>query len=211
MAYTYTGTPNQRIEQAKRRISTEGVDVNATLSAYQNRIAQIQQQEQTQMMPEAQYQPTANTGERIGDTLGEFFKDVATGVEKAFEGLADFGAGAVGVVAGWAGNNELKQEMTDFVARDLVEEQWEAARRAGLDVDFDDSYINELSETGQSIVKGVAQGIGQMLPTIVVTAATAGAGTAATAAGKEDRSGRGPAPDSPPAFPYATECVPYGP
>lgn len=183
MAYTYTGTPDQRIEQAKRRISTESVDVNSTLSAYQNRVAEIQQQEQAQAQQQA-YKSNASGIVRFGDTLGEFFKDVATGLEKAFEGVIDFGAGTVGTIAGWAGNNTLKQEMTDFVARDLIEEQWDAARNAGLDVDFDDSYINDLSETGQSIVKGVAQGVGQMLPMVAVSLATGGAAGAAAAAGK---------------------------
>lgn len=183
MAYTYTGTPNQRIEQAKRRISTESVDVNSTLSAYQNRVAEIQKQEQAQAQQQ-EYESNASGIVRFGDTLGEFFKDVATGLEKAFEGIIDFGAGTVGTIAGWAGNNNLKQEMTNFVSRDLIEEQWDAARNAGLDVDFDDSYINDLSETGQGIVKGVAQGIGQMLPMVVATVATGGAAGAAATAGK---------------------------
>ena len=183
MAYTYTGTPNQRIEQAKRRISTESVDVNSTLSAYQNRVAEIQQQEQAQAQQQ-EYKSNASGIVRFGDTLGEFFKDVATGIEKAFEGVIDFGAGTVGTIAGWAGNNTLKQEMTNFVARDLIGEQWDAARNAGLDVDFDDSYINDLSETGQGIVKGVAEGIGQMLPMVVATVATGGAAGAAATAGK---------------------------
>lgn len=183
MAYTYTGTPNQRIEQAKRRISTESVDVNSTLSAYQNRVAEIQQQEQAQAQQQ-EYESNASGIVRFGDTLGEFFKDVATGLEKAFEGVIDFGAGTVGTIAGWAGNNNLKQEMTDFVSRDLIGEQWDAARNAGLDVDFDDSYINDLSETGQGIVKGVAEGIGQMLPMVVATVATGGAAGAAATAGK---------------------------
>lgn len=184
MAYTYTGTPNQRIEQAKRRISTESVDVNSTLSAYQNRVAEIQQQEQAQAQQQEEYKSNASGIVRFGDTLGEFFKDVATGIEKAFEGVVDFGAGTIGTIAGWAGNNNLKQEMTNFVARDLIGEQWDAARNAGLDVDFDDSYINDLSETGQGIVKGVAEGIGQMLPMVVATVATGGAAGAAATAGK---------------------------
>lgn len=183
MAYTYTGTPNQRIEQAKRRISTESVDVNSTLSAYQNRVAEIQQQEQAQAQQQ-EYESNASGIVRFGDTLGEFFKDVVTGIEKAFEGIIDFGAGTIGTIAGWAGNNTLKQEMTNFVARDLIGEQWDAARNAGLDVDFDDSYINDLSETGQGIVKGVAEGIGQMLPMVVATVATGGAAGAAATAGK---------------------------
>lgn len=118
------------------------------------------------------------------DTLGDVAKNTLDGMLKAGEGLLDFGAGAVGMVAGWFGNEDLKQRASDWTARDLVGEMWESGRQKGLDVDFEDSYINEMSETGQNIVRGVAQGVGQMLPMVAVTALTAGAGGAAAAAGK---------------------------
>lgn len=180
MAYTYTGTPNQRIQQAQQRISNDGsVAINPTLSAYM----QAAQQEQTEEQAVEQ-QNKANFGIRLGDTLGDVAKNTLDGMLKAGEGLLDFGAGAVGMFAGWFGNEDLKQRASDWTARDLVGEMWESGRQKGLDVDFEDSYINEMSETGQNIVRGVAQGVGQMLPMVAVTALTAGAGGAAAAAGK---------------------------
>ena len=180
MAYTYTGTPNQRIQQAQQRISNDGsVAINPTLSAYMQAAQQEQQQEQA-----ATQQSNANFGVRLGDTLGDVAKNTLDGMLKAGEGLLDFGASAVGMFAGWFGNEDLKQRASDWAARDLVGEMWESGRQNGLDVDFEDSYINEMSETGQNIVRGVAQGVGQMLPMVAVTALTAGAGGAAAAAGK---------------------------
>jgi len=180
MAYTYTGTPNQRIQQAQQRISNDGsVAINPTLSAYM----QAAQQEQAEEQAVAQ-QNKANFGVRLGDTLGDVAKNTLDGMLKAGEGLLDFGASAVGMFAGWFGNEDLKRSASDWAARDLVGEMWESGRQNGLDVDFEDSYINEMSETGQNIVRGVAQGVGQMLPMVAVTALTAGAGGAAAAAGK---------------------------
>lgn len=180
MAYTYTGTPNQRIQQAQQRISNDGsVAINPTLSAYMQAAQQEQAGEQA-----VEQQSKANFGVRLGDTLGDVAKNTLDGMLKAGEGLLDFGAGAVGMFAGWFGNEDLKQRASDWTARDLVGEMWESGRQKGLDVDFEDSYINEMSETGQNIVRGVAQGVGQMLPMVAVTALTAGAGGAAAAAGK---------------------------
>lgn len=180
MAYTYTGTPNQRIQQAQQRISSDGsVAINPTLSAYMKAAEQAQQVQQTQ-----QPQSDADVGERIGDTLGDVAKNTLDGMLKAGEGLLDFGASTVGVIAGWFGNDDLKQRATDWSARDLVGEMWDSGRQNGLDVDFEDSYINDLSETGQNIVRGVAQGVGQMLPMVAVTLATGGTGTALATAGK---------------------------
>lgn len=180
MAYTYTGTPNQRIQQAQQRISNDGsVAINPTLSAYMQAVQQEQAEEQA-----VEQQNKANFGVRLGDTLGDVAKNTLDGMLKAGEGLLDFGASAVGMFAGWFGNEDLKRSASDWAARDLVGEMWESGRQNGLDVDFEDSYINEMSETGQNIVRGVAQGVGQMLPMVAVTALTAGAGGAAAAAGK---------------------------
>ncbi len=179
MAYTYTGTPNQRIEQAKRRISNEeSVAISPTLSAY------MQAAEEQKVQEAQNVKSDASVGERIGDTLGDVAKNTLDGMLKAGEGLLDFGASTIGVIAGWFGNDDLKQDAANWASRDLVGEMWEEGRKNGLDVDFENSFINDMSETGQNIVRGVAQGVGQMLPMVAVTALTAGAGGAAAAAGK---------------------------
>lgn len=180
MAYTYTGTPNQRLQQAQRRIQNdESVELNPTLSAYMQAAEQAKQQQE-----EVIQNSEANFGVRLGDTLGDVAKNTLDGMLKAGEGLLDFGASTIGVIAGWFGNNDLKQRASEWSARDLVGEMWESGRQNGLNVDFENSYINDLSETGQNIVRGVAQGVGQMLPMVAVTLATGGAGGAAAAAGK---------------------------
>ena len=83
MAYTYTGTPNQRIQQAQQRISNDGsVAINPTLSAYM----QAAQQEQTEEQAVEQ-QNKANFGVRLGDTLGDVAKNTLDGMLKAREGV----------------------------------------------------------------------------------------------------------------------------
>lgn len=180
MAYTYTGTPNQRIEQARRRISNDqSVELNPTLLAYQQAYEQQIQEQQAESE-----KSKANVGKRLLDTFGDVGKSITSGLIKAGEGLVDFGASTVGIFAGLAGDKNLKDEMTEFTARDLTEEMWDSGRQNGLNVDLEDSYIYDMSETGQNIVRGVGQGVGQMLPMLAVTVATAGAGGAAAAAGK---------------------------
>lgn len=153
------------------------------LSRFYGIEADNQPQQQQEVAEPAESQ-NANFWTRLGHTLGDFFKSVTTGFEKAFEGIVDFGASTVGVIAGWAGNEDLKQKASDFAARDLVEEQWQAMRDAGIDVDLEDSWIYDLSETGQSIVRGVGQGIGQMLPEVALALATGGSSAGVQAAVK---------------------------
>lgn len=172
MSYNYTGTPNQRLEQAQQRISADFTADNLLYHRYLREARAQEVQEQAVEAPKAE---TVSGWTRFGETLGDFSKSVFSGLEKAFEGLLDFGASTVGVIAGWAGNEDLKQRASDWAARDLVEEQWQAARDAGLNPDFENSWINDLSETGQNIVRGVGQGIGQMLPEIALAIATSGA------------------------------------
>ena len=172
MSYNYTGTPNQRLEQAQQRISA---DFTADNLLYHRYLREARAQETQAQVVEAPKPETVSGWTRFGETLGDFSKSVFSGLEKAFEGLLDFGASTVGVIAGWAGNEDLKKSASDWAARDLVEEQWQAARDAGLHPDFENSWINDLSETGQNIVRGVGQGIGQMLPEIALAIATSGA------------------------------------
>ena len=142
---------------------------------YHRYLREARAQEAQEQVVEAPKAETVSGWTRFGETLGDFSKSVFSGLEKAFEGLLDFGASTVGVIAGWAGNEDLKKSASDWAARDLVEEQWQAARDAGLHPDFENSWINDLSETGQNIVRGVGQGIGQMLPEIALAIATSGA------------------------------------
>ena len=175
MAYTYT--PKQYISAAKRRIEREDAVAETALSSYLA-MGQAEQAEQLQPVEEKQ-ESSAGFFQRAGETVLDFGKSVFDGLWKAFEGVVDFGASAVGVVAGWAGNNDLKDKISDFVAFDGLNEGLYGGRTDFLQ----NSFINDMSATGQRIVRGVGQGIGQMLPMIALTVATGGAGAAAAAGG----------------------------
>jgi len=160
---------------AKRRVERENAVAETALSSY---LAMGQTEQQPQPVEEKQ---ASNAGffQRSGETVLDFGKSVFDGLWKAFEGVVDFGASAVGVVAGWAGNDDLKDKISDFVAFDGLNEGLYEGRTDF----FQNSFINDMSATGQRIVRGVGQGIGQMLPMIALTVATGGAGAAAAAGG----------------------------
>lgn len=188
MAYTYT--PTQQIEVARNRISTNDAVAETALSS----MLAMAQAEQT--TPQAVANPTvetetetpekANFFQRMIETSLDWFKSVTVGLGKAFEGVVDFGAGAVGTVAGWFGNDELKNSASDFVETDYVGGWMHELENNVEFFKFSNSFINDMSEKGQRIVRGVGEGVGQMLPLIAITALTGGvaapaAGGAATA------------------------------
>ncbi len=189
MPYYYT--PRYNIEAAKARISSDNAVAETALSSYLKKASfgsQAQQTPQAVEMPkpvEEEPKEEVSTWRRIGETLGDFFKNILVGAQKAIEGIIDFGSSTIGVIAGWAGNDALKQKMTDFTSRDLTNEWYDHLKNDyGIDTSFSHSFINDMSETGQRIIRGVSQGIGQMLPAVL----TAGVGGAITgslsAAGK---------------------------
>lgn len=188
MAYTYT--PTQQIEVARNRISTNDAVAETALSSM---LAMAQGEQST---PQAVANPTvetktetpetANFFQRMIETSLDWFKSVTVGLGKAFEGVVDFGAGAVGTVAGWFGNDELKNSASDFVETDYVGGWMHELENNVEFFKFSNSFINDMSEKGQRIVRGVGEGVGQMLPLIAITALTGGvaapaAGGAATA------------------------------
>lgn len=110
---------------------------------------------------------------RLLATGGDLLGNVTTGVVKGVEGIVDFGIGAVGAVGGLF-DEGFRDSMQDAVKYDATHE-W-----LGKHVDklTEDSFTNN-NEIGQ-IVEGVANGVGQMLPSVIVTIATNGAGAPAT-------------------------------
>ncbi len=188
MAYTYT--PTQQIEVARNRISTNDAVAETALSSM---LAMAQGEQST---PQAVANPAvetetetpekANFFQRMIETSLDWFKSVTVGLGKAFEGVVDFGAGAVGTVAGWFGNDDLKNSASDFVETDYVGGWMHELENNVEFFKFSNSFINDMSEKGQRIVRGVGEGVGQMLPLIAITALTGGvaapaAGGAATA------------------------------
>lgn len=111
--------------------------------------------------------------ERTGATLLDVVGNVIQGCAQSLEGVYDMGASLVGTVGGWF-SDEFEQSVEEHVAYDAMGEAF-----SWLDEATADSFINEMGETGQNIIRGVAQGVGGMLPAIAVTVATGGVGAPA--------------------------------
>ena len=101
-------------------------------------------------------------------TIGDFFGNVVSGTVKGIEGIVDAGAGIVGAVGGIF-SDDFKDDVQGFIKRDYTSE-YVANPLNDL---FDDSYLKD-----GGIVESVASAIGQMLPAVAVSIATAGVGTA---------------------------------
>lgn len=172
----YTYNPNEYIQQAKLRIGDISLQdyINSA-----NAIIQNGNEEQQQTNTSAVATTYAQGQKVVGDTLGMIAKDIFTGLSKAFEGIADFGAGLVGTIAGAAGDKSTEQVLADYVARDTTNEYVWNGMFKGTNQDFEASAINKMSETGQNIVRGVAQGVGGMIPTIAISLISRGAGASA--------------------------------
>jgi len=128
---------------------------------------------QAQVKPAEPYQ--------VGKTFVDVFGNVLYSALKSLEGIYDLGATAVGAVGGLF-DKEFQDEMKEHIAYDWV------GQNINLDLEeyAEGSLISRMGEKGQNIVRGVAQGIGQMLPSTAVNMLLPGAGLAtlgASAAG----------------------------
>ena len=117
----------------------------------------------------------SNFGESLNETGLDIVGHVSKGLFKGLEGIYDAGAGLVGTVGGWFSEN-FEEKVKNHIAIDGSENVFGWLYEA-----TDDSYINKMGEKGQNITRGVAQGIGQMLPSIIVTVVTHGAGASTMA------------------------------
>lgn len=110
----------------------------------------------------------------IGATTSNFINNILLGAVKSLEGIVDAGAMLVGLFGADVDNFVSHDFSSDLFGLDeegegLFETSWgKAIENASL---FDND----------SIVNQVAEGVGGMLPTVLLTIATAGTGTAATA------------------------------
>ena len=105
---------------------------------------------------------------KVLHTIGDVAANVVTGAGKGIEGIVDLGAGIGGAVAGIF-SDDAENAVKDFIAKDHVGEWYGDSWQAALD----QSALNN-SKVGQ-IIEGVAQGVGQMLPAVAVTALTGAA------------------------------------
>ena len=106
------------------------------------------------------------------ETVGDLFGNVVSGAVKGVEGIVDFGAGLVGSVGGIF-SDDFQDDVQGFIERDYTSE----FVANPLNELFDDSYLKD-----GGIIEGVASGIGQMLPAVAVSIATAGLGAPAAVA-----------------------------
>ena len=116
-------------------------------------------------------------------TLYDVQKNVSKGAFKSVEGLVDLIAAGVGTVGGIF-SEEFRDNVQGFIEEDWAEKYYSSGAYEtfipGL-VDLDKySYTNH-GEAGQT-VEQVAQGVGQMLPTVAIAIATGGTSLGANAA-----------------------------
>lgn len=158
-------------------------EYNKLLAQYQKK--QTEQQTQSSSSKEDKgYKP----GKIIGTVL-DFAGDIIEGASKGIEGILDFGASLLASDVGYAvgifnpavmmqkvfNEDKFSQKLENFAKKDLTGKSFGKLD----DAVSKNSYINDLGQTGQNIVHGVGEGIGQMLPAVAVTVATAGAGAPA--------------------------------
>lgn len=102
-------------------------------------------------------------------TGGDLSANVITGLGKGLEGIYDLFAGLTGAVGGLF-SDEFENDVKAHIATDHIGEwfgnDWQAA--------LDESWLND--STAGGVIEGVAQGVGQLLPAVIVTYATGGAG-----------------------------------
>ena len=110
--------------------------------------------------------------ERVVETGGDFIGNVLSGAIKGLEGIYDFGATIVGGIGGIF-DNDFKNSVKEHISYDFAGKNV----KPHLDNLFNDSYLND-GKVG-NFVENVAHGVGQMLPAVLVTVATGGAGASA--------------------------------
>ena len=145
-----------RTLQARRQGETPGI-------TQETKKIVAERQPQT-VQPESK----ASTGERVLATVGDFFGNIITGAAKGIEGIIDLGASVVGGIGGLF-DKDFQNNVQDWVSNDWVGENIGNPIQEGTKA----SYLND-SKAGE-IIEGIASGVGQMLPSIVLTVATGGA------------------------------------
>lgn len=109
---------------------------------------------------------------RAVSTVGDLAANVITGALKGLEGIYDLGVGITGAIGGIF-SKEFQDTMQKHIATDWV----------GTYIGDPLQELTKFSYTKNGgIIEGVASGIGQMLPAVIVSVATAGAGAPAAIA-----------------------------
>ena len=112
---------------------------------------------------------SANWAIRSFSTIGDVVGNVLIGATKSLEGIFDLGAGVVGAVGGIF-SDDFQDDVKDYIAYDFTGE-WVAEP-------LQEAFRYSLLEN-DGIAENVLRGVGQMLPAVAVSVATAGAGAPA--------------------------------
>lgn len=116
----------------------------------------LKQQEEAKAAQEER--KNAGFFKRTGQTLLDVGGHIAGGVSRGIEGVVDYLGGLTGLMS-------EEQIAHDWTSKNILQP---------LESHIEHSYIYDLSPTGQTITRGVAEGVGQMLPAIAATYLTGG-------------------------------------
>ncbi len=168
----YTLTPAERRARARERIQArENSRIRQRYTTEQKALESQQLQQQNEQNDiESQNFLTRGLA-----TIGDLAANVITGAVKGLEGIVDLGVGAVGAVGG------IFSEDFQKGAQDIISYDWTSETIGNpLQELTKYSYTNN-NKIGE-IIEGVASGVGQMLPAVVVSVATGGLGAPAAVA-----------------------------
>ena len=155
-------TAEQRREIARERALH--LKMNNKLENY--RIEEVPQQRQ---------EPQANIWQKGGETVADFLGSIAKGLGKGIEGIVDAGAGIVGGIGGLF-DKDFQEDTRAFIEKDYTQDLY----GKHIDEGTQNSYLND-NKVGE-IIEGIGSGVGQMLPAVLVTLVTGGAGAPAAVA-----------------------------
>lgn len=116
----------------------------------------LKQQEEAKAAQEER--KNADFFKRTGHTLLDVGGHIAGGISRGIEGVVDYLGGLTGLMS-------EEQIAHDWTSKNILQP---------LESQIEYSYIYDLSPTGQTIIRGVAEGVGQMLPAIAATYLTGG-------------------------------------
>ncbi len=138
------------------------------------RYLQAQEENERRKKEEEEKKEKGNVFHRLGSTVVDALGNVVTGVHKAGEGVYDAAAGIVGGIGGIF-SDDFRDGVKKHIAKDhtgnTVQKRFEKWTEGSY---LDDNKYGRFAEN-------VFSGVGQMLPAVLVTAATGGAGAPALA------------------------------
>jgi hypothetical protein len=169
----YTLTPAER--RARAQSLRENRENRKLYYDYLEKKAVLEREQQIQRNAELQAeQEKANQSFLVRglSTVGDIVANVLTGAVKGLEGIVDLGIGLVGGIGGIF-DGDFQERAKNAIAYDWTGETFGNALQEALKYSY---------TTNGGIIENVASGIGQMLPSVVVSIATAGAGAPAAVA-----------------------------